>query len=133
MREAYSEIVSALDLFFDEFLRRRYRETKTNLSPELPSFQCRRRPNGRRCYAGRLRSLENRLSPKDRNQPRYDQIISIDISGPEAALAKVQIAYDDQFFTDYLSLLKIDGRWQIITKTFTYVLLEIATARLAAE
>ena len=35
--------------------------------------------------------LENRLSPKDRNQPRYDRIISIDISGPEAALA-VQIA-----------------------------------------
>ena len=73
------------------------------------------------------------MSPKDRNQPRYDRIISIDISGPEAALAKVQIAYDDQFFTDYLSLLKIDGRWQIITKTFTYRLLEIATARLAAE
>ena len=77
--------------------------------------------------------LENRLSPKDRNQPRYDRIISIDISGPEAALAKVQTAYGDRFFTDYLSLLKIEGRWQIITKTFTYVLLEIATARLAAE
>ena len=77
--------------------------------------------------------VENRLSPKDRNQPRYDRIISIDISGPEVALAKVQIAYGDRFFTDYLSLLKIDGRWQIITKTFTYVLLEIATARLAAE
>ena len=77
--------------------------------------------------------VENRLSPKDRNQPRYDRIISIDISRPEAELAKVQIAYGDRFFTDYLSLLKIDGRWQIITKTFTYLLLEIATARLAAE
>ena len=48
-------------------------------------------------------------------------------------MAKVQIAFGDRFFTDHLSLLRIDGNWQIISKTFTYVLLEVATARLAAE
>ena len=38
MREAYSEIVSALDLFFDGFYEGDIEKLKTNLSSELPSF-----------------------------------------------------------------------------------------------
>ena len=48
-------------------------------------------------------------------------------------MAKVQLAFGDRFFTDYLSLLRVDGQWRIVSKTFTYVLLEVATAHLAAE
>jgi hypothetical protein len=36
-------------------------------------------------------------------------------------------------FTDYLNFLKIDGRWQIISKVYTYVLLAEAEAAQAAE
>ena len=77
--------------------------------------------------------IRTRLSPASRGQPRYDRIISIDVAAPESAMAKVQLAFGDRFFTDYLSLLRIDGQWRIISKTFTYVLLEVATVRLAAE
>ncbi len=133
MRAAYSEIVSALDLFFDGFYEGDIEKLKRIFHPNCHLFSAADGPLEDDDMLAVYDLLENRLSPKDRNQPRYDRIISIDISRPEAALAKVQIAYGDRFFTDYLSLLKVDGRWQIITKTFTYVLLEIATARLAAE
>jgi len=41
----------------------------------------------------------------------------VDISG-NAAVAKVVLDYPDVKFTDYMSLLKIDGEWKIVNKTF---------------
>ncbi len=48
---------------------------------------------------------------------RRRHIDFIDLSG-DAAIAKVTLDYPQVRFTDYLSLLKVDGRWQIISKTF---------------
>ena len=39
-------------------------------------------------------------------------------SGPTTAIAKVECQLPPRYFTDYLTLLKVDGRWQIISKTF---------------
>lgn len=133
MSEAYAEIVSALDLFFDGFYEGDVDKLKQIFHPNCHLFSAADGPLEDDDMSTVYEHVVNRLSPASRNQPRYDRIISIDVSGPEAALAKVQIAFGDRFFTDYLSLLHIDGKWQIISKTFTYVLLEIATARLAAE
>ncbi len=41
----------------------------------------------------------------------------IDITG-NAAVAKVVLDYPQVRFTDYMSLLKIDGEWKIVNKTF---------------
>ncbi|NQV98625.1 MAG: nuclear transport factor 2 family protein [Rhodospirillales bacterium] len=65
--------------------------------------------------------VAGRTKPSERGDPREDGIITIDQSGPECAFAKIYISLGNQRFTDYLTLLKIDNRWQIITKTFTYV------------
>lgn len=48
---------------------------------------------------------------------RKRSIASIDITG-NAAIAKVILDYPDRRFTDYMSLLKIDGEWKIVNKTF---------------
>ena len=37
---------------------------------------------------------------------------------PETAFAKVACAMPPRFFTDYLSLLKVDGKWQVAQKIF---------------
>ena len=44
-------------------------------------------------------------------------IIYIDITG-DAAQAKVEWVFPDFMFTDYYNLLKIDGLWQIVNKTY---------------
>lgn len=75
--------------------------------------------------------VEGREAPAKRNDPRQDRILSIDMSGPESALAKVQIAIGSKLYTDYLSMLKIDGEWRIISKTYTHVLLAAARAEAA--
>jgi hypothetical protein len=45
------------------------------------------------------------------------RIVSIDMTGNEA-VAKVADLYLGFRFTDYLSLLNIDGNWVIVNKTF---------------
>lgn len=48
---------------------------------------------------------------------RKRRIDSIDISG-NAAVVKITLDYPKTVFTDYMSLLKIDGQWKIVNKTF---------------
>ncbi len=55
--------------------------------------------------------------PADDESKRKRSIESIDISG-NAAIAKIVLDYPTVKFTDYMSLLKIDGEWKIINKSF---------------
>jgi hypothetical protein len=48
---------------------------------------------------------------------RRRHIESVDIAG-NAAIAKVVLDYPQVKFTDYMSLLKVDGEWKIVNKTF---------------
>ncbi len=55
--------------------------------------------------------------PADDEAKRKRSIESIDIAG-NAATAKIILDYPAVKFTDYMTLLKIDGEWKIINKTF---------------
>lgn len=55
-------------------------------------------------------------APADEAQ-RKRTVESVDITG-NAAMAKVVLDYPQVKFTDYMSLLKIDGEWRIVNKTF---------------
>src|SRR6266446_1329413 len=63
-------------------------------------------------------SFQARPSPKQRGLPRHDQVLTIDLVSPTMAYVKLKCAIPPSFFTDQLSLLKIDGRWQIAQKVF---------------
>ena len=65
-----------------------------------------------------LEMISNRPSPSSQGLTRHDKIISINISGPSTAFAIVQCAIPPRYFTDYLTLLKTNEGWQIISKTF---------------
>jgi hypothetical protein len=65
-----------------------------------------------------LDNVRTRTSPKERGLARHDQVLSIDLVGPTMAFVKLNCAIPPRFFTDQLSLLKIDGRWQIAQKVF---------------
>src|SRR5262245_10900964 len=55
--------------------------------------------------------------PADDEAKRVRRIVQIDIAGT-AAVAKVELIYPKVSFIDYLSLLKLDGRWVIVNKIF---------------
>jgi hypothetical protein len=53
---------------------------------------------------------------------RIGNIVSIDYEN-DAAMAKVRVLMPDmkRMYTDYLLLLKVEGQWKVIHKSYTYV------------
>lgn len=64
--------------------------------------------------------VDVRPSPMSRGEARADEIISIEFIGENTALARVKCAIAPKYFIDILSLVYVDGRWQIISKVFHF-------------
>jgi len=71
-----------------------------------------------------LDNVRARPSPQQRGLARHDRVLAIDLVSPTMAYVKLNCAIPPRFFTDQLSLLKVDGRWQIVQKVFTTELRE---------
>jgi hypothetical protein len=65
-----------------------------------------------------LEAVRNSPSPKALGLSRHDEIIQVDEASPTTAFVKLKCAIPPRFFTDYLCLLKVEGRWQIVQKVF---------------
>lgn len=63
-------------------------------------------------YIGRAKG-----TPAADEAQRKRRVDFVDITG-DAAVAKLTLDYPEVTFTDYLSLLKVDGEWKIVNKTF---------------
>lgn len=70
--------------------------------------------------------VERRASPASRDEPRTDFIRSIDFAGATAAVARVRCRIAERHFDDILSLIRVDGRWQIVAKVFDYTTVAVA-------
>jgi hypothetical protein len=95
-------------------VRRRRRQARLGVPPdELAHLRGERRADA---AAARplARAVRERPSPKSRGLPRHDRILQIDQASPTAAFVKLQCAIPPRYFTDYLSLLKVEGagRWR---------------------
>ncbi|MES1153004.1 MAG: nuclear transport factor 2 family protein [Dongia sp.] len=64
--------------------------------------------------------VDQRVSPASKNEPRFDRIVSIEFAGPVTAFARVECAIRPRFFTDLLTFVLLDGRWQIVAKVFHF-------------
>jgi len=64
--------------------------------------------------------VDKRPSPASRNEARSDRILSVEFAGPVTAFARVECSIGPKFFTDLLTLIFVDGRWQIISKVFHF-------------
>lgn len=68
-----------------------------------------------------LKAVRERPAPKAKGLARDDAILLIDQSGPTTALVKVKCQMPPRYFTDYLNLLKVGGRWVVAQKVFATV------------
>lgn len=75
---------------------------------------------------GYLPMVAARPSPASRGEPPMDEIVSIAFAGPVTARATVKCAIGPKRFTDFLTFVKLDGRWRIIAKVFHFDLAEAA-------
>ncbi len=59
-----------------------------------------------------------REAPASRNEPRDDRIDSIEIAGENTAFARVRCSIGVRNFVDFLTLVRVEGRWWIMAKIF---------------
>ena len=65
-----------------------------------------------------LDGVRTRPSPKSKGLARHDEVLAIELAGPTMAFVKLKCAIPPRFFTDQLSLLKLDGRWHVAQNVF---------------
>lgn len=66
-----------------------------------------------------LDAVRSRPSAQSRGLARHDEILQIDQSSPTTAFVKLKCQIPPRYFTDYLCLLKVEGRWQIAQKVYS--------------
>ena len=64
--------------------------------------------------------VDGRPAPASRGEHRTDQIVSIEFAGPVTAFAKLRCSIHPRHFIDFLTLIRVDDRWQIIAKVFHF-------------
>jgi len=129
MDTSYAEIEKVLRDYFDGFYASDVDLLKGVFHPNCHLLSATDGPLADDDMAAVYVRVSGRTPPAAVNQKRLDRVLSIDKAGPEAALAKVQIAIGPKLFTDYLNLLRIDGRWQIISKIYSYTPIAVERAR----
>ena len=73
-----------------------------------------------RTIAEYLPIVDARPSPASRGETRHDRIVSIEFGGPALAFVRAECSIGPKFFTDFLTLIRTDDRWQIISKVFHF-------------
>ncbi len=73
--------------------------------------------------------VDARPSPASRGEPRHDRIVSIEFAGPVTAFARVECAIAPKAFVDFLTLVRLDGRWRILSKVFHYERMDEGASR----
>ncbi|MGE5452059.1 MAG: nuclear transport factor 2 family protein [Acidobacteriota bacterium] len=67
-----------------------------------------------------LNRVRQRPSPASQGHLRTDQIVSIEWAGPVTAFVRAQCSIPGRSFIDFLTLVKTDQRWHIISKVFDF-------------
>ena len=62
-----------------------------------------------------------RQSPASRGEARRDHIDAIDLAGENTAVARVRCSIGQRDFVDFLTLVRVEGRWQVIAKVFQII------------
>lgn len=62
--------------------------------------------------------MRGRPSPASMKSPRDQEILSIEHTMPEVAIAKVRVRIGQTCFIDYLTFHRMHGRWLVTSKAF---------------
>ncbi|MFK0258303.1 nuclear transport factor 2 family protein [Streptomyces sp. NPDC090445] len=68
--------------------------------------------------------VRRREPPAARGEARRDRIVSVEFAGPVTALARVECSMGPRRYWDFLTLVQVEGRWQIVSKVFHFETVE---------
>lgn len=113
-----SEICAAAEAYFDALHAGDAAQLGDLFAPEANLYAASDAELKVMPLADYLALVAGRDSPASQGHPRSGRVVSIDMAGPDSAVAKVNVAVPPTRFVDLLSFLKIDGRWRIVSKLY---------------
>lgn len=125
----YAEIARALQPYFDGLYEGDVGKMREIFHPSCMLYSAPEERANQIELEKYYSSVQARPSPKSQGQARHDAILSVFASGEGAATAILKTARAPRLYTDFLSLLRIDGRWQIVAKTYSWINLPEAGTR----
>jgi Putative lumazine-binding len=124
MTTAYSDIIEVLQLYFDGPYYSDTTRLKRAFHPQASYVCAVESPLLQLTMGEYFPIVDKRPSPASLGETRQDHIVSIEMAGPVTAFARLECAIGPKRFIDLLTLIRVDERWQIISKVFHYDLVE---------
>lgn len=118
MTPAFDEVAALLQVYFDGLYHSDTRRLRQAFHPQAIYATASDGPLLALGMDAYFSLVDQRPAPASRGDVRHDRILSIEFVGPVTALAKVECAILPRHFIDLLTLVRVDGRWQIIAKVF---------------
>lgn len=106
---------AALQHYLDGHATGRAEHFAAAMHPEMRMFWIRDGGLAQRTQAEYVAGASGRPAGDEARRRRW--IEEVDVTG-DAAVAKVVLDYPQARITDYMSLLRVDGEWRIVNKTF---------------
>jgi 4-oxalocrotonate tautomerase len=113
-----ADITKTLDLYFDALYEGDISKLKQVFHPNAHLYSATGDEFVDLPLEEYMRLVGGRPSPQSQSQKRTGRVVFIDQSGPNSAVVKVEASVKPKDFVDYLTLLRIDGKWKVISKTY---------------
>jgi len=117
---AFDEVVQVLNLYFDGLHHSDTARLRRVFHPQAHYFCA---TDGTLLHLDMdhyFPVVDKRPSPAGQGHARTDRILSIEFAGPVTAFAKLECSIPPKDFIDFLTLVKLEGRWQVVSKVFHY-------------
>jgi hypothetical protein len=120
MSEAYGDVAEALGDYFDGLYHSDSARLARILHPQAHYICATEGALTHLTMDRYFPMVDARPSPASSGEPRADRIVSIEFAGPVTAFVRAECAIGPKHFTDLLTLVQLDGRWQIVSKVFHF-------------
>lgn len=115
---AFPEVTSVIETYFDGLYHADADRLATVFHPQAIYATADEVPMLYRTMDDYLQVVALRESPEARGEKRRDMIDAIEFAGENTAFARVRCSIGSRDFTDFLTLVRTDQTWRIISKVF---------------
>ncbi|CTQ52689.1 Putative lumazine-binding protein [Roseibium album] len=118
MSDALNALQSAISDYFDALYQCDTDLLQKVFHPKAVYATADETPLLHRTMAEYVPVVAARVSPASRGEERRDAIDDIQLAGDNTAFARVRCSIGDSDFVDFLTFVREDDRWQIMSKIF---------------
>lgn len=123
--DPYVAVSQALQLYFDGLYDGDVEKLKQIFHPSCTLYSAPEGKFGSIALDHYFESIKNRPSPRSAGQIRMDCILSLTVNNEGAAFALSKTARTPRLYNEFLTLLLVEGRWQIISKVYSWVNVDV--------